>query len=58
MDKYANNTLSPAKYSEVELTLPVGERDWTVEGVGELSLWFMGDSTNAHHQFYTHGWMC
>jgi len=49
---YTNNTLSPAKYSEVELTLPVGERDWTVEGVGELSLWFMGDSTNAPEPMY------
>ena len=32
--------------SEVVLTLAKA-RDWTEEGVGELSLWFRGDSANA-----------
>jgi hypothetical protein len=38
---YNNNKQGLAKYSEAELTL-TSPRDWTEEGVGELSLWFRG----------------
>jgi len=38
---YDNNKQGYSKYSEVELTLS-GQRDWTAEGVTELSLWFRG----------------
>jgi hypothetical protein len=38
---YDNNKQGYSKYSEVELTLGV-IRDWTAEGVDELSLWFRG----------------
>jgi hypothetical protein len=38
---YDNNKQGYAKYSEVELTL-TAPRDWTEEGVAELSLWFRG----------------
>jgi hypothetical protein len=38
---YDNNKQSYAKYSETELTL-TAPRDWTEEGVTELSLWFRG----------------
>ena len=38
---YDNNKQSFAKYSEAELTL-TGARDWTEEGLGELSIWFRG----------------
>ena len=38
---YDNNKQGFAKYSEAELTL-TALRDWTEEGVGELSLWFRG----------------
>jgi hypothetical protein len=38
---YDNNMQGYSKYSEVELTLP-DTRDWTAEGVVELSLWFRG----------------
>jgi len=38
---YDNNKQGFAKYSEVEYTLP-DQRDWTAEGVTELSLWFRG----------------
>ena len=38
---YDNNKQGYAKYSEVEMTL-TGLRDWTDEGVAELSLWFRG----------------
>jgi len=38
---YDNNKQGLARYSEVELTLS-NVRDWTLEGVGELSLWFRG----------------
>ena len=37
--------------SEVELVL-TSPRDWTAEGVGELSLWFRGDSANAAEPLY------
>jgi hypothetical protein len=38
---FNNNKQGFSKYSEVELTLDV-IRDWTAEGVTELSLWFRG----------------
>jgi len=38
---YDNNKQDYAKYSEVELTL-TNPRDWTKDGVAELSLWFRG----------------
>jgi len=40
---YDNNKQSSSKYSEVELTL-TDQRDWTEQGVTELSLWFRGYS--------------
>jgi hypothetical protein len=38
---YDNNKQGYSKYSEVEHTLSV-VRDWTAEGVAELSIWFRG----------------
>ncbi|HCO92588.1 MAG TPA: hypothetical protein DIU00_01335, partial [Phycisphaerales bacterium] len=38
---YDNNKQGYSKYSEVELTL-TDPRDWTKDGVAELSLWFRG----------------
>jgi hypothetical protein len=38
---YDNNKQGYANYSETELTL-TAPRDWTEEGVGELSIWFRG----------------
>jgi hypothetical protein len=38
---FYNNKQGYSKYSEVELTLS-SLRDWTAEGVAELSLWFRG----------------
>jgi len=38
---YDNNKQSYTKYSEIELTL-TSPRDWTIEDVAELSLWFRG----------------
>jgi len=38
---YDNNKEGFAKYSEAEMTLSY-PRDWTVEDITELSLWFMG----------------
>jgi hypothetical protein len=38
---YDNNKQGFANYSEVEHTL-TAQRDWTAEGVAELSLWFRG----------------
>ncbi|MEA3224786.1 MAG: PA14 domain-containing protein, partial [Planctomycetota bacterium] len=37
--------------SQAELIL-TATRDWTEEGVGELSLWFYGDSANAPEPLY------
>jgi len=37
--------------SEASLTL-TANRDWTTEGVGELSLWFRGSSANAAEPLY------
>jgi len=39
---YDNNLQGYSKYSEVELTL-TAPRDWTEEGVTELSIWFRGN---------------
>jgi hypothetical protein len=44
---YDNNL----KYSEVTATL-VYPTDWTAEGVGNLSLWIRGESTNAAERLY------
>ena len=38
---YDNNKQGYADYSETEMTL-TSPRDWTEEGVGELSIWFRG----------------
>jgi hypothetical protein len=48
---YDNNKQGFAKYSEVELTL-TAPRDWTEEGVAELSLWFHGDAANTAERLY------
>ena len=42
---------APVTNSEVVLTL-TNTRDWTEEGVGDLSLWFRGDAANAADPFY------
>jgi len=44
---YDNNFM----YSEAAMTL-VSVRDWTEEGVGVLSLWFYGDTSNAAERIY------
>ena len=38
-------------YSEAQKTLD-SMRDWTRQGVGVLTIWFMGDSANAAEQIY------
>ncbi|HUT45604.1 MAG TPA: hypothetical protein VMX36_04930, partial [Sedimentisphaerales bacterium] len=43
---YDNNKQGYSKYSEVELTL-TAQRDWTEEGVTELSLWFRGNPASV-----------
>ena len=43
---YDNNKQGYSKYSEVELTLNA-VRDWTAEGVAELSLWFRGNPASV-----------
>jgi hypothetical protein len=43
---YDNNKQNFAKYSEVKLTL-TDQRDWTEEGVAELSLWFIGNPAST-----------
>jgi len=48
---YDNNKQGYAKYSETELTL-IATRDWTEEGVEELSLWFYGDPDNSAEPLY------
>jgi len=45
---YDNSVL---KYSEVELTLTY-PRDWTENGVSNLSIWFRGNSDNAAETLY------
>jgi hypothetical protein len=46
-----DNAPGAAAYSEAELTLSY-PRDWTEEGVEELSLWFYGSPTNAAEPLY------
>jgi hypothetical protein len=48
---YDNNKQGCSKYSEVELTLNA-VRDWTKEGVAQLSLWFRGNTDNAAEPLY------
>jgi hypothetical protein len=48
---YDNNKQGYANYSEAEFTLTI-QRDWTEEGVAELSLWFRGSSDNAAEPLY------
>jgi len=48
---YDNNKQGLAKYSEAELTLSAN-RNWTEDGVQELSLWFHGDPANAPGRLY------
>ena len=48
---YDNNKQGFAMYSEVEMVLSEA-RDWTDEGVNELSLWFHGSSTNSADPLY------
>ena len=43
---YDNNKQGYSKYSEVEYTL-TDQRDWTEEGVTELSLWFRGNPASV-----------
>jgi hypothetical protein len=43
---YDNNKQGFSKYSETELTL-TDQRDWTEEGVTELSLWFRGNPAST-----------
>jgi len=44
--EYDNNKQGYSKYSQVEYTL-TDQRDWTEEGVVELSLWFRGYSASV-----------
>lgn len=48
---YDNNKQGYAYYSEVEKTLTY-PRDWTAEGVGELTIWFRGLATNDAEPLY------
>jgi hypothetical protein len=48
---YDNNKEGFAMYSEVEMVLSE-TRDWTDEGVNELSLWFYGSSNNSADPLY------
>ncbi len=48
---YDNNKQGYAYYSEVELKL-TDQRDWTDEGVVELSLWFIGMPGNGVESLY------
>jgi hypothetical protein len=43
---FDNNKQGFSKYSEVALTL-TSQRDWTEEGVGNLSLWFRGNPASV-----------
>jgi len=43
---YDNNKQGYANYSEAELTL-TAQRDWTAEGVAELSIWFRGNPASV-----------
>jgi len=43
---YDNNKQGYSKYSEVDLTLS-NVRDWTAEGIAELSIWFRGNPASV-----------
>jgi len=43
---YDNNKQGYSKYSEAELKL-IAVRDWTAEGVAELSIWFRGNPASV-----------
>jgi len=43
---YDNNKQGYSKYSEVEHTL-IDQRDWTEQGVAELSIWFRGNPASV-----------
>jgi hypothetical protein len=43
---YDNNKQGYANYSEAELTLTT-QRDWTAEGIAELSIWFRGNPASV-----------
>jgi len=49
---YDNNKPVYSKYSETAFTLPAGRRDWTANGVEQLSLCFRGESTNVVERLY------
>ena len=49
--EYDNNKQGYAMYSEVEMILSE-TRNWTEEGVNELSLWFHGNSSNSADPLY------
>ena len=49
--EYDNNKQGYAMYSEVEMIL-IEPRNWTEEGVNELSLWFHGNSSNSADPLY------
>ena len=46
--RYDNNL----KFSEATMTLSGAARDWTRQGVAELSLWFRGAAANAAERMY------
>ena len=48
---YDNNRKGFANYSEAEKTL-IYPRDWTEDGVSELSLWFRGNNENDYEPMY------
>jgi len=48
---YDNNKQGYSKYSQAELKL-IASRNWTEDGVAELSLWFYGDPSNALERMY------
>jgi len=48
---YDNNQQGKSKYSAGDLAL-TSVRDWTADGVAELSLWFRGDAANAAERMY------
>ncbi|MHC4173617.1 MAG: GLUG motif-containing protein [Planctomycetota bacterium] len=53
MPLFYNNS-GPANYSEATANIAklANDHDWTIEGVGVLSLWFYGDPNNAPEPMY------
>jgi hypothetical protein len=49
--EYYNNRPDRLKYSEASLTL-IYPRNWTQDGVSELSLWFRGNNENDYEPMY------